>query len=510
MLKLAFRPMKILRLKPLPFLTSLALAFSLSSCGKKDATPPATSGTAVESTSTVESTSKPAVATTAAAQPALVDQASKLGFAGKLPANTEFYFGSVNFKGHVEALKKSSFWKEVSSFMDDKTPAPTAGDTSMAALKELWGDDFFIAGAKGMTRTATWLVEFNHVYNEFSFRSLMTGGMAGMETGKTAAPNPMIYIQALLQNPQQLERVGKLIDDFELMPMLIGFKVQNPAEFAKQLIPDSAFKDMPKDKFTLSTIKTPDGSNFQVLSTEGSKLLPDDKKKEILSSMPPGTDEKGRKEIEKALSDLQSKKMAVAWGAVGDYLVFACGKNLDHLNFTTSPAQSLLSKPEMVNLAPHVAKNLLGIVYADGSMTSAMVDPQPITPMLRGVIGAMKENKTFGEIGVKLGAELEELSTLEAAVCKRDMTTMTAALWWDRGLHAESYGGPRARAFQNGLPLKYARFVDQPGVILGMNYQRNKAFEKASRDWMEKLMGMLYTGTQELDPMAVRSLQCLR
>ncbi len=468
--------MKTLSRSPFSIITSITLALSFSCFGKND------------------TTAAPAAPTATS----LADHAAKLGFAGKLPADTEFYFGSANLKSQIDALKKSAFWKEVSSFMDDKTPAPTAGDKSMAALQKLWGDDIFIAGAKGMTQSAAWMVEFNHVYNEINFHTLMTGGVAGIEGGKGEKANPMIYLQTLMQNPRQMDQLGKLITQFELPSLMIGFKVENPAAFAKQLIPDEAFKDMPKDKFTLSTLTMPDGSSFQVLSTEGSKMMTNAQKKEMLASLPPIFDDRARKVAEKAMTDLQSKKMAVGWGAVGDYLIFACGKNLDHVKFAATPGDSLLSKPGMARLIPHVQKNLLGIIYGDAAMLSAAVDTQPFTPMLRGVVGAMKDNKTFGEMGKKMSQELEEFSKFETAVFKRESTTMTAALWWDRGLHLESYGGPRAYAFQTGTPLKFARFVDQPGVILGVNYQRDKAYGQASRAWMEKLVSMIHTGAQEL------------
>ncbi|MEI6537033.1 MAG: hypothetical protein WCN98_16950, partial [Verrucomicrobiaceae bacterium] len=450
--------MNILNLRLLPLVAAFPLAIGLSQCGKKETAPPPANA-AQTSTATVSAPEK----VPAPAASALAEHAAKLGFAARLPADTEFYFGSTNLKSQIDALKKSAFWKEVSSFMDDKTPAPTAGDKSMAALQKLWGDDFFIASAKGMTQSAAWLVEFNHIYNEMSFHTLMAGGVDGMAGGKNGAANPMLYLQALLQNPQQIELAGKLIAQFDLPPLLIGFKVENPAELARQLIPDEAFKDLPKDKFTLSTIKTPDGSSFQVLSTEGSKLITETDKKGMLTNLPPAFDKNAVAAVEKALTSIQSKKMAVGWGAVGDYLVFACGKNLDHLNFTSTPGTSLLSKPEMARLTPHLQKNLLGIIYGDGALFSAMTDTQPITPMLRGLLGAMKENKTFGEMGAKLSKELEELSPLETALFKLDFTTMVSAVWWDRGLHLESYGGARARAFQNGLPLKYAGIVDQPG-----------------------------------------------
>ncbi len=51
----------------------------------------------------------------------------KLGFAGRLPADTEFYVGSADFKQHLEALKKSAFYKEISALANDKTPGPGRG-----------------------------------------------------------------------------------------------------------------------------------------------------------------------------------------------------------------------------------------------------------------------------------------------------------------------------------------------------------------------------------------------
>jgi hypothetical protein len=472
---------------------ALPLSLGLSQCGKKEKESPAASGAA------------PAAPTTAAPakQPAgLVAQAAKLGFAARLPADTEFYAGSVNFKQHLDGLKKSAFYKEISALANDKTPAPAAGDKTMQALQKLWGDEIFIAGAAGMTEFSTWLRQFSRLYNELNFRMLMTGGAFNPGAAKPGASpagfNPAAMLQSLLADPSQLDRAGEIISKFDLPPVLLGFKVEKPADLARDLIPDEFLKNAPPDKLTVGTMKTPDGSAFQTLTTEGGKLLTNELKQQMLTGLPPAFTEQSRKAIEKMLTDFQGKKFAFGWGAVGDHLVFALGKNLDHLKFTADAGASLLSRPELAQLAPYAEKNLLGLLYSSAGMLNGLMDEQPFTPMLRGIVGAMKENPMFGSLGSLLERQLADYTPAEAAVFKLDITSQATALWWDRGLHVESFGGGRSKAFELTKNLQYARLVDQPGVVAAFAYQRSRPFEKLERAWMENLFGMVYTAAQEL------------
>ncbi|MCE9519620.1 MAG: hypothetical protein K8R87_08725 [Verrucomicrobia bacterium] len=467
----------------------LFLAPGLSQCGKKDA--PATPGT---SNPTADATTKPPVGLTA--------QAAMLGFAGKLPATTELYVGSANFKQHLDTLKKTAFYKEISALANDKTPAPASGDKSMKALQKLWGDEFFIAGAAGTTEFATWLRSFNRLYNELNFRMLMTGAALSPSVtkseDKSSGFNPAVILKSLLADPTQLDRASEIIAKFDLPPVLIGFKVENPAEVARDLIPEEVLKKIPADKITVGTFKSPDGSTFQTLTTEGGKLLADELKQQMLTSLPPIFNDQSRKTIEKILTDFQSKKFALAWGPVGDHLIFAIGKNLDHLNFTADAATSILSKPELAQLSPYANKNLLGLAYTSASVLSGMMDNQPLTPMIRGVVGAMKDNPMFSNLGKVLDAQLTDYTPAESALFKMEITAQTAAISWDRGLHMESFGGARSKAFELSKNLQYARLIDQPGVVAGFAYQRSQPFEKFQREWMEKLFGMFYTSVQEL------------
>ena len=249
---------------------------------------------------------------------------------------------------------------------------------------------------------------------------------------------------------------------------------------------------------TISDFTTPEGYAFKKITYEGKRLISDKDRTDFVAALSADTSPEIRKLTDQFLSDLQSKSAVVAFGVVGDHIIFASGKNLEHLKFAPDAAQSLLTKPELAQLSPFMAKNLLGIAYADGAVLSALSDDQPVTPMLRGVVSAMKESDLFRSLANTLAGQIEEFSSLESKLYKVDCTAMSAAIWWEKGLHTERFGGPKPRQFVSGTPVQFAHLLDTPGVLFGMAFDRDKETEKAGRAWMEKLTGMIYTAAQEL------------
>jgi hypothetical protein len=475
-------------LKPL----LLALLLMGIQCKPKDESKPSSPQA---SPSPTPAASAPAAAVAKA--PSLVDHAAKLGYAAKLPLDTEFYLGSVNLKAHLAALKSSTWYKDVSGLMADKTPAPTAGDKSVATLEKLFSEDVFLAGAKGFATSAEQIRNVNRVYNEIYFKILMTGGVSGAfgAAQEGAAPNPMMFMQNFLQDTATLERLSKVIETFALPPLIAGFKVEKPEEILAVL--DT--KELEEKKVvTMSDFTTPQGHKFRVATLEVGKLLTEEQQKQALAALPPDTPEGSRQLIEKAINTLRSKKLLAAWGAVDNHVIFACGQNLDHLKFAESPAQSLLAKPELAFLLPHAAKNLTGVSYMNAASIDALNDDQPIVPMLRGAVAALRENATFKAIGEALEPQVAELSKLEAKVYHGEATNLVAAAWWDKGFHAESVGGLKPKFMLSGKPLKFHPLVDKEGVILGLAYHRNKEHDLAVRAWMEQLFSIAYTAAKEL------------
>ncbi|CAN5858995.1 hypothetical protein BH11VER1_BH11VER1_25030 [soil metagenome] len=467
-----------------PFLVlTLPLGLFLSQCGKKEETP------APGSTAVTPSAPAPK-------PPTLADHAGKLGFAAKLPASTELYLGTTQLKTHLEALKKSAYWKDLDGLIQDKMPAPTAGDKSQEMFKKLWGDDIFIAGGAGFAQEVTMIKELNQLYNEMNFKVLMSGSTA-KAADPEAKPNPLAMFQSLLTDATYIERFAGLAARFELPPLLLGMKVANPSEMMKELFNEKMLSGK-SGNIKLTDLKTSDGFDFKTITVDMSALMPESQKKDMLDKLPKDMPENTRQTISKLIDDLRTKKLLFAVGAVGDHLILACGKNLDHLKFTEDPATSLLAKPELAPLMPFAGKNLCALTYASSATLTAMNDPQPIIPMLRGVIGAMKESEMFREMAGKLDTQLTELAPLESKVYGSKWTNFTGIAWWDKGVHMESFGGQEARFMQGDKALNYSGLINKPGVLFGMAYHRNEGYEKDVLAWLEKLTTMLYGGAQEL------------
>lgn len=431
-----------------------------------------------------------------AATPSLADKAEAFGFAGKMPLSAEFYVASVNLQAHAAAVKASAFGKDLTALISDKTPAPAAGDKTVGVLSKLFAQDFFIAGCQGFAESAASLRDMNHLMNEMNIKQIM-GGTTGALSLPKAKANPLAMLDAALHDPEQMRRVKQFVTKFQLPPVIAGFKTDKPAELAKEILGTEILTKMSTNGVRTS-LTTPEGFSFQVLTVHGAKLFPKTMQDEALGHLPADISADVRKSLEQIFEALQSKKFVLAIGSSDTHVLIAAGGSMDHVKFVTNPSDSVLANPEMNWLIPHTGKNLLGIAYANAAVTASAVDEQPVVPILRGVVGAMKENKLFKDAAAKLDGQLGELASLESLVYSRQTTALAAAAWWEKGLHIESYGGAKPRQFTQSAPLKFSRFLDAPGVVFGFDFQRNLAYEKAVRSWMEKLVSMTYGTAKEL------------
>ena len=283
----------------------------------------------------------------------------------------------------------------------------------------------------------------------------------------------------------------------EKSALLAGLKAQKTDAVLAQI--ESGLKDFEAKKIViLSDLALPQGGKLRVATVDMAKLLPESAQAVALNNLPKNTPDETRKLVEQTYDAVQAKRFQFAWGALDGYVILACGKNLDHVRFVQSPATSVLAKPEMAWLAPHVQKNLLGISYLSAGTLSALNDDQPTVPMLRGVVSAMKESPTFKTMAESLEKRTAELSKTESAVYSAEATNLVAAAWWDRGVEAEFVGGLKPRFCLPGKPLKYQGLINLPGVFFGLAYHRDKGYDSLVRTWMEQLVGLVYTGAQEL------------
>lgn len=475
------------------FLTQAGLGFSilslaLTGCGKKPDAAPAAGGTT------------PAAETPAAAAKAsLTDHAAKLGFAAHLPKETELYLGSMNLKAHLDAAKKTAFWKDVSAFIDDKTPAPskTANPTGDAA-KKLWGDDMFIALAKGATPTLTSIREFSEIYTEITYRAMMAGGPLAGGAPAAAGSQPEKILKAILDDPKLLKRAAATLGGLQIPPMIIGVKAEKPDDLIKDLFPADKLAEISK-KAKVTDLTTALGGKFKCLEFQLNSLLTDEVEKQMLAGIPekPGADDP-KAVIVKAIDDVQAKTVSFAYGSAGGYLIIAIGSNASHLQFVDKPDASLLAKPEFEKVLPFAGKDLLMLACSDASVMQAMSSDQPVQPMLRGLISGLKSSEMFRGLAAGLEPRTAEIGEIEKKLFKYTFTSAVAVGWWDQGYHMESFGGRDSPMLDYSKPLQFTSLLDDPGLVFGVNYNAQAEFSNVARTYAENWIELLHHVTGEL------------
>lgn len=432
------------------------------------------------------------------AAPSLLDHAAKLGFAAHLPKDTEFYFGTIHLKAHIKAIEQSAYGKELGAFIDDKVPAPSAGAPKGKpgeVAKKLWGEDVFIALAAGSGSSLKSLRDINDLYSEITYQALMAGGPLAAATSAFNLQPDKIF-QALSSDPVLLQRAAASLAGLRVPGLLVGFKVEKPGDVLKELFPEDKLNDLAAKATTTTAL----GGNFRVFEFKAQAWITDDIEKKILADLPkPAPDAPDtRALVAKALDDLQAKTVSFAFGSAGGYVILATGSTMSHLRFVTEPRESLLAKPELDFALPYMDRNLTAFVSADAGVFEGLTSDKPMHSILRGLVAGLKGSEMFGPLAARLQPKIAEMAEVESRVFHREHTPLVGVGWWDRGLHFESVGGPASRALDHTQSLRFASLLDDPAVLLGVDYHGNREWAADSRGYFEQWMGLLHLTAGEL------------
>lgn len=456
---------------------------TLAGCKKRVPVAPQDEGTA-------QGTSSP---------PSLLDHAPKLGFAAHLPRDTEFYVATVNLKAHLKALDQTVYAGQIQSFVDDKVPAPSAGvQKDQGLMKKLWGDDVFVALAKGGAAPLKSFNQLNELYSEITYQAIMEGGpLAAGAGGIQSQPGKMF--QAIASDPVLLRRTSEALAGLEMPPLLAGFKVEKPDELLKELFPDEKLKAFAA-KAKVTDLTTGTDGRFRVLEFHVRDFLTDDMRMQMLSGIAKGDpDANGARDaIDKAIRQVQTKTVSLAFGSAGGCLILAAGPTMSHLRLATTPQESLLANPDFDFVRPYMDRNLLALVLADGGVFEALTSDQPMQSILRGVVAGLRNSEVFGPLAARLQPKIAEMGRTESRLFRRKHSPMVGAGWWDRGFHFESVGGPDTGMLDYTRPLQFARLLDDPAVLFGVDYHGSREWAVGSRDYFEQWMDLIHLVAGEL------------
>ena len=419
--------------------------------------------------------------------------------AAHLPKDTELYLGSVDLKAHLDAAKKSAFWKEVSAFIDDKTPAPAKSAAPAAdAFKKLWGDDIFIAFGKGAGPSMKTLRQLSDLYTEITYRALIAGGPLGGAGAAGAGMKPDKIIKALIDDPKLLKEAAATIGALQLPPIIIGAKANKPEELLKELFPADKLAEAGK-KAKVADVTTALGGKFKSLEFPLSNFLTDEVEKQALASLPPTVNEETKAAFAKAIDDIQAKKVTFAYGTAGGHVIIAVGMDAAHLNFVEKAEQSLLAKAGFEKLLPHVERDLVLLSSVDAALIEALSTDQPFQPILRGIVSGLKTSEMFRGLATGLEPRLAEMAATEKKMNKRSFADAVGAGWWDdQGFHMDSFGGVTTEWFDDTKPLQFASLLEDPAVVFGFDYNAKADALTAGRAYFESWMELVHYTAGEL------------
>jgi hypothetical protein len=462
------------------------IALAISACGEKLASDQAPA-------SSIASPQLPVKAAS------LVTQSGKFGIAAHLPISTEFFFGTLNLKAHMTALEKTAYWKEISAFYDDKVPSPSKSEkSSVPEFEKMVTGDVFVAAGKGSSTVAEAWRELSDLYSEISYRGLMSGGpFAGAGGG---SPTEQM-VQGIVSDTALLKRASALISALKVPPLIVGMKAEKPDDLLKLLQLDDKLAELTKKGAQPSDLATPLGGKFKVIRFHVSDLLTDEDQKKMLEGIPESLKTKNPAALDivmKAIDDIQTKPVAIAYGTVSGHAVIAIGEDTAHLQFVETPAESLLAKPEFKNLEPYADKDLLFIASASAAVAEASVSKRPTQPFLRGILSGLKGSDMFRDLATGLEPRISMLGEAEEKLTKRTFTDAVGIGWWSEGLHLESFGGQLGGMLDAAQPLRFASLLDDPGLVFGAIYRLQPGYAADSRAYIENWVEMIHHVSREL------------
>lgn len=411
----------------------------------------------------------PAQAKDAAAvlNPTLLTEAEHLGLASRVPVDVEFCLSTVNFRQHADALKKSRWWKEMSAYVEDNTPASKGGEAIPI-------DEVFLALGKGSAQELTVLRQLTDLYNETSYRGMMSGG-ATASLGLSFDIGKMI--DAALLDTQLLESMILLLERFEMPPIMLGFATPEPEKLLQKIsntlqlsawmgdAPQSRIVTTQKEQITVNEV-----SMTSILTVERRQAW-----LQTLVQLMPGITPEMRDRVSRALDVLANKSWVLALGFSKEkgraYVAVAQQKSQVYL--ANAVTDSMLARPELRFADGQARRKELGLITCwDGAFINLLQSDEPFMPLVRGLLDGLRSEKMFVGAARALEPLVKDLGVAEQKFFENNHTNGAAVAWWEKGLNVAWEGGVNASSIPVfSAPSRFTPLLDDASMVLGISGQ---------------------------------------
>lgn len=452
-----------------------AVPLAAVSCKKEDAAAPAASPG-----------SSAASAAAAPASAAPVD-ASAWGFAAKLPRNTEGFLAFFNTASLVEGLLGSNWFGKIKSHpmfgpqvqqaLSQMESDPQAKEV-LGLVKEIAGKEIVLSLGEGTVSSFSKLKAVIAPVLQHAFKAAADGRLESQEVAPGVFTEMSFYDYILVNStPEQKATMLNALADTDLPPLQVAVKAGAAREkidaFFKQALsslPSEVEKVLERGTFKV------DGQEFQSLTFKIANIPATPESIEL--EMKGFASLLGSEEKAKALQEkVKAKTFAAAWGWSGDYLVLALGKDLSQVKLA-SGAESVLAKPEV---SKHAGAWQAKKPFVFGHLSQSAVQALNGGSLLGLLADAVESSAGNTLVPVApIAAGLRKLEKRATELWPNDADSLTTAAWWDGGVQAETFGGPKPRAFDSSKPLTFTAFSSAStflSLVSRINEaERDKAF----------------------------------
>ena len=407
-----------------------------------------------------------------------------LGFASRLPKDTEMAMGLRNIGDMVDGFLGSNFFKKAMGLAASAGESPPAEkiDEVRSKFGQYAGKDAFFSIGAGGAKQLGLLMDAYGIYNAASYRMLMQG-LASGGGFDAAGMSPETMIKDVLTAED-----GKLLDILEkltLPPILAGTRITGGAEEVLGQLAQ-AEGQLPQ-MVVVSEEEVAGVGKFKIWSIAAKDALGENERAQMRDRL-----------NDAALSDrlekiIDGKKLEFAYGVVGDTLLVSLGADHAHLKLAAEPEESLLSLPVFAFADRFAGKKLFAYAYSSEDILDALNRPEQfldLTKSIQGMVATMAENgMDLGRVGELVGKMGEQL----VAMTQRGQKSELAVAYLDDGIRYESIGGYDNPALDTEAKLVFADAIPSD-AFLSLNAVSTAKAEKESIALMETFGELAYAG----------------
>ena len=405
-----------------------------------------------------------------------------LGFASRLHSETEMVLGLRNVAGLADSIGKSNTWKRITGLMMEAGGVDLSdAEMPYQQVMSFIGKDAFIAFGKGTDAEMGRLMDLYNAYYKVYYKFMGTALLASMDLGDGAGgePSPEELIKGILSD----EALLKSLHELQLPPMILGCRPPNgqAAKVVKQMTDLEA--DLPPI-VVASEFEVAGAGKFRSWALAAKDAFADEYRAKMREEI--GGDLAAK--LEKVID---SKKVELSFGAVGDYIILGVGTGHAHLKLAANGGESLVSNPDFEFIKGYTDKRLLAYSYSAKSVLSALNRPDQFKTMTDAGASILTQMSKGGINVAKAIPLVNKLGDLIVKASAREVDSSAGVIYIENGLKGASVGGFSMPGMDEKAVLKLAGAAPKD-AFLTINAASDPAAADQSTEILETLVAAAY------------------